>query len=106
LPYYASTWVVWLLASNLASLSNVDETLEIYYLTSQALGATFTHMLLWNWDDLYSAWSWMTPSSIKQWWANFDWKVWQADGMREQDIDDKQIDPHYKQMLKVGFLSW
>ncbi|OJA13459.1 hypothetical protein AZE42_13643 [Rhizopogon vesiculosus] len=42
----------------------------------------------------------MTLSSIKQTWANFDWKVWQADGMREQDIDNKEIDPHYKQMLK------
>jgi hypothetical protein len=46
----------------------------------------------------------MTPSGIKQWWANFNWKFWQADGMREQDIDDDQIDPHYKQMLKVSFI--
>ncbi|KAJ8581552.1 OPT superfamily oligopeptide transporter [Rhizopogon salebrosus TDB-379] len=81
LPYYASTWVVYLLSSNLAT-------------------ATFTHLLLWNWDDLSSAWSWMTPSSIKQMWANFDWKVWKADGMREQNVDDEEIDPHYKQMLK------
>jgi len=73
-------------------------------LKSQGLAATFTHLLLWNWDDLRSAWSWMTPSGIKQWWANFNWKFWQADGMREQDIDDDQIDPHYKQMLKVSFI--
>jgi hypothetical protein len=48
----------------------------------------------------------MTLSSIKQLWANFDWKIWQADGMQEQDIDDEEIDPHYKQMLKVGFTFW
>ncbi|OAX33321.1 OPT superfamily oligopeptide transporter [Rhizopogon vinicolor AM-OR11-026] len=82
LPYYASTWVVYLLSTNVA------------------LAATFTHLLLWNRNDLRSAWNWMTMSSIKQWWANFDWKVWQADGMREGDIDDEQIDPHYKLMLK------
>ncbi|KAG2353183.1 OPT oligopeptide transporter protein-domain-containing protein [Suillus spraguei] len=82
LPYYASTWIVYLLTSNLG------------------LAATFTHLLLWNWDDLCSAWSWMSLSSIKQLWANFDWKFWQADGMRKQDIDDENIDPHYKQMLK------
>jgi hypothetical protein len=48
----------------------------------------------------------MTLSSIKQWWTKFDWKVWQADGMQEQEIDDEQIDPHYKQMLKVGLSFW
>jgi hypothetical protein len=70
------------------------------------LAATFTHLLLWNWNDLHSAWSWITLSSIKQLWANFDWKIWQADGMQEQDIDDEEIDPHYKQMLKVSFTFW
>ncbi|KAG2059197.1 OPT superfamily oligopeptide transporter [Suillus hirtellus] len=82
LPYYSSTWIVYLLTSNLG------------------LAATFTHLLLWNRDDLRSAWSWMTPSGIKQIWANFDWKFWKADGMRKQDVDDENIDPHYKQMLK------
>ncbi|KAG1808294.1 OPT oligopeptide transporter protein-domain-containing protein [Suillus subaureus] len=83
IPYYSSTWVVNLLSSNLG------------------LAATFTHLLLWNWDDLRSAWSWMNLSSIKKIWANFDWKFWQSDGMRTQDVDDDDIDPHYKQMLKV-----
>ncbi|KAG1765012.1 OPT oligopeptide transporter protein-domain-containing protein [Suillus occidentalis] len=82
IPYYSSTWIVYLLTSNLG------------------LAATFTHLLLWNRDDLRSAWSWMTPSSIKQMWANFDWKFWKADGMRKQEVDDENIDPHYKQMLK------
>jgi OPT family oligopeptide transporter len=42
----------------------------------------------------------MNLSSIKQIWADFDWKFWKADGMRKQDVDDEDIDPHYKQMLK------
>ncbi|KAG2148356.1 OPT oligopeptide transporter protein-domain-containing protein [Suillus cothurnatus] len=54
-PYYSSTWIVYLLSSNLG------------------LAATFTHLLLWNLDDMRSAWSWMNLSSIKQIWANFDW---------------------------------
>jgi hypothetical protein len=29
LPYYASTWVVYLLSTNLASSSNVDVTMQI-----------------------------------------------------------------------------
>ncbi|KAG2138199.1 OPT oligopeptide transporter protein-domain-containing protein [Suillus cothurnatus] len=86
-PYYSSTWVVYLLSQNLASSSN-------------GLGATFTHLLLWNRGDICSAWTWMSPSGIKNIWANFDWKFWQADGMRKQDVDDDDIDPHYKQMLK------
>ncbi|KAG1732197.1 OPT oligopeptide transporter protein-domain-containing protein [Suillus paluster] len=81
-PYYASTWVVYLLSSNLG------------------LAATFTHLLLWNWDDLRSAWSWMTPSSLKQMWVEFDWRFWRADGMRKQDVNDENLDPHYRQMLK------
>ncbi|KAG2107577.1 OPT oligopeptide transporter protein-domain-containing protein [Suillus cothurnatus] len=82
LPYYSSTWVVLLLSQNLG------------------LAATFTHLLLWNWDDICFAWSWMNPAGIKDIWANFDWKFWQDDGMRKQHVDDEDIDPHYKQMLK------
>ena len=51
----------------------------------QALAATFTHLLLWNFDGLHSAWSWMTFLSIKKIYADFDWKSWRADGLQEQD---------------------
>ena len=89
LPYYAGTWVVYLLATNLG------------------LAATFTHLLLWNRDDLRNAWSWMSPPEIrKQWqefrWKNINWKFWNDDGMREQPKEDEDIDPHYAQMLKVS----
>lgn len=84
LPFYASTWVINLLATNLA------------------MAATFTHLLLWNRNDLKGAWSWATPTALKQSWATINFKFWQDDGMREQpDKDDKDIDPHYKEMLKV-----
>ncbi|KAJ7903340.1 OPT oligopeptide transporter [Mycena olivaceomarginata] len=83
LPFYSSTWVVQLLATNLG------------------MAATFTHLLLWNRDDLRGAWSWMTPSALKRSWADFNWKFWQDDGMRGTPSDeDGDIDPHYKEMLK------
>ena len=89
LPYYAGTWVVLLLVTNMS------------------MAATFTHLLLWNRDDLRLAWSWMAPSNLrKQWqefrWKNVNWKIWEDDGMREQSNGDKDIDPHYAQMLKVS----
>ncbi|KAN0076946.1 OPT oligopeptide transporter domain containing protein [Tylopilus felleus] len=87
LPYYAGTWVVYLLSTNLA------------------LAATFTHLLLWNCEDLAAAWSWISPSNLrKQWqefrWDNVKWKFWNDDGMREIPKDNEDIDPHYAQMFK------
>nr|GAT45290.1 OPT oligopeptide transporter [Mycena chlorophos] len=79
LPFYASTWVVQLLTTNLG------------------MAATFTHLLLWNRDELRAAWSWATPSALKQSFATFNWRFWQDTGMRE---DDPETDPHYREMLK------
>ncbi|EIW82938.1 OPT oligopeptide transporter [Coniophora puteana RWD-64-598 SS2] len=83
LPWYSTTWVVNLLTTNLG------------------LAATFTHLLLWNFDDLRSAWSWATPSAIKHWWAHVNWKFWQNDGKREFTTEEiANLDPHYREMLK------
>jgi hypothetical protein len=65
------------------------------------MAATFTHLMIWNFDDLKGAWGWCTPSGLKRIYRNFDWKFWRHDGMR--DIrDDEDLDPHYRQMLKVS----
>ncbi|KAA1475197.1 OPT superfamily oligopeptide transporter [Dentipellis sp. KUC8613] len=82
LPFYAGTWVVNLLGTNLG------------------LGATFTHLLLWNLDDLRAAWSWASPARLKKYWAEFDWKIWQHNGIRDAPGEDEDIDPHYREMLK------
>ncbi|KAI0249949.1 OPT oligopeptide transporter protein-domain-containing protein [Lactifluus subvellereus] len=81
LPFYSGTWVSFLLTSNLG------------------MAATFTHLLLWNRDDLRAAWSWMNKDSVKQMWAEFDWRFWRADGKREVP-SNADIDPHYREMLK------
>ncbi|KAI0256212.1 OPT oligopeptide transporter [Lactifluus subvellereus] len=81
LPFYAGTWITYLLTSNLG------------------MAATFTHLLLWNRNDLRAAWSWMNKGSIAQMLAEFDWRFWRADGKREVPPDG-DLDPHYREMLK------
>ncbi|KAI9452586.1 OPT oligopeptide transporter protein-domain-containing protein [Russula earlei] len=80
LPYYAATWVASFLAVNMG------------------LAATFTHLLLWNRDDLRLAWSWMSRDSLKKMQDGFNWRFWKP-GKREAPAD-ADIDPHYREMLK------
>ncbi|KAG1827149.1 OPT oligopeptide transporter protein-domain-containing protein [Suillus subaureus] len=82
LPFYAGTWIINLLSMNLA------------------LAATFTHLLLWNKDDLRAAWTWMNMDSLRSWRANFDWKFWKHSGKREVPANTEDLDPHYREMLK------
>ena len=86
LPFYAGSNVTQLLVANLG------------------MAATFTHLLLWNLDDMKIAWTWCTPSNIKRLWKNFDWHIWRQDGMeeRQRELDEggKDLDPHYREMLK------
>lgn len=46
------------------------------------------------------AWTWMSPSSFKLMYQNFNWRFWTDDGMRKQTADGES-DPHYLEMLKV-----
>ncbi|KAH8115217.1 OPT oligopeptide transporter protein-domain-containing protein [Phellopilus nigrolimitatus] len=87
LPLYAGTWVVSLLTTNLG------------------MAATFTHLLLWNYDDLSAAWAWLSPAQLRAAWATFDWRLWRHDGRAEraqlyaETEGDKSIDPHYRATL-------
>ncbi|VDC00489.1 unnamed protein product [Peniophora sp. CBMAI 1063] len=81
LPFYAATWVVQLLSTNLG------------------MAATFTHIMLWNYADVKDAWSWAKPSNFKKSVRNIKWKFWQDNGQREIP-DDPDMDPHYREMLK------
>ncbi|KAG6900828.1 hypothetical protein C0993_000147 [Termitomyces sp. T159_Od127] len=83
LPFYAGTWIVYLLTTNLG------------------LAATFTHLLLWNRHDMRNAWAWMAPSELKRMWNTFDIRFWRDDGKRDQADFDEDIDPHYREMLKL-----
>ena len=86
LPFYAGTWVIYLLTSNIA------------------LAATFTHLLLWNRNDLRAAWSWMNKNSVKQVWTE-PYRLFRKVNDNKQVTPDDDLDPHYREMLKVKFCS-
>lgn len=42
----------------------------------------------------------MAPSALKESWASFRWKFWEDNGIRDVLKEDRDIDPHYREMLK------
>jgi hypothetical protein len=82
LPYFASTFAAYILSTNLA------------------ITATFTHMFLWNFDDIKSAWSFASVANLKHavnpkaW----NWRFWNKKATWGGD-DDDEMDPHYRLML-------
>lgn len=82
IPYFATTYATYILSVNLA------------------ITATFTHMLLWNYNDIKSAWSFASAKNLKKLARLFSWnyKFWKTDGVRE-DKDTADLDPHYRLML-------
>ncbi|KLO16064.1 OPT oligopeptide transporter [Schizopora paradoxa] len=88
LPFYSGTWVTQLLVTNLG------------------MAATFTHLLLWNRDDMKAAWEWLAPSALRKYRENFtseSLKFWKQGTTEEREAelaDNKDLDPHYRQMLK------
>ncbi|EST04618.1 Oligopeptide transporter, OPT superfamily [Kalmanozyma brasiliensis GHG001] len=89
LPWLTTTYLAYLITTNLG------------------LTACFTHMMLWNYDDLKAAWSWASPSSIKELISDPHWyKFWRTSTPEEDQawaakmMDDDRCDPHYKIMMK------
>lgn len=82
------------------------------YLITSNLGLTacFTHMLLWNYDDIKAGWDWAYPSQLKKTFGSAQWyKFWRRSTPEEDAawaqaaLDDDTIDPHYKLMMKNGY---
>ena len=48
------------------------------YVTTQnlAISATITHLILYNWDDLKSAWSFLSFASLRQLLQLETWAFW------------------------------
>jgi OPT family oligopeptide transporter len=82
LPYFSGTFVTHILSNNLA------------------ITATFTHMLLWNYDDLKSAWAFASWANIKHSANPSSWnfRFWKS---ASEDSRDREFetDPHYQLML-------
>ncbi|KAM3084296.1 hypothetical protein ACMFMF_001653 [Clarireedia jacksonii] len=80
IPYMAATFASYVLTQNLA------------------ITATITHMLLWNFNDLKNAWSFLSPANLRNIISPSFWKFWQpAPPLTEQE--KQNLDPHYRQML-------
>lgn len=78
IPYFAGSFIVYLISTNVA------------------ITGTFTHLLLFHYNDIKSAWSFMTPSAIKSTFTNGNWKFWKNPS---DTRDPNSTDPHVKLML-------
>ena len=74
-------------------------TFAAYVLTqNMAITATFTHLILYNWEDLSSAFSFMSFSSLKNITKPSFWMFWKETEPTEEEIS--KMDPHYKLMQR------
>jgi OPT family oligopeptide transporter len=64
---------------------------------NMAITSTFTHMLLWHYQDLKSAWSFCTIDNFKQLGRPKEWNLkfwtWEQKVRTQEELD--AIDPHY-----------
>ncbi|OCL08353.1 OPT superfamily oligopeptide transporter [Glonium stellatum] len=83
LPYFSATFVIYILASNLSITS------------------TFTHMLLWNYNDIKSAWAFASLANLRR--AinprSWHWRFWKMTDNKRGGAEDTEHDPHYRLML-------
>ncbi|KAM5353427.1 hypothetical protein ACJ41O_000077 [Fusarium nematophilum] len=82
LPFFAGTYAIFLFTTNLA------------------VTATISHLLLWNWNDLKTGYSFLSPNSLRQLLSPRTWNLrfWQSRDSNSQDMHEEK-DPHYKLML-------
>lgn len=65
-----------------------------------AIAATISHMLVWHYDDIKSAWAFINVANIKtmlrpQTW---NWKFWHQEESTMTAEEAEEIDPHYRLM--------
>ncbi|KAF2400856.1 OPT superfamily oligopeptide transporter [Trichodelitschia bisporula] len=67
-----------------------------------AIAATITHMLLWHYHDIKSAWAFMSGSNmihfVQPW--KWHWKFWENRGVKITKEEAEAIDPHYALMTE------
>lgn len=78
-PYMAATFASYVLTQNMA------------------ITATLVHMCLYHWDDLKSAFDFMSVSSIKSLASPGTWMFWKEKEYTPEEISN--MDPHYRLML-------
>ncbi len=72
------------------------------YVTTQnlAISATITHLILYNWDDLKSAWSFLSPASLRKIFKAETWAFWKHTKKEPTAEELEAMDPHYRLMLR------
>ncbi|KAK8118886.1 uncharacterized protein PG998_003512 [Apiospora kogelbergensis] len=80
IPYMAASFAQYVLTENLA------------------ITATITHMLLYNWDDLKTAWAFITFANLRKLARPITWMPWKRRDVEEEEREI--LDPHYRLMLK------
>ena len=77
--------------------------------TNMGLTATFTHMLMWNFDDIKAGWMWAAPSNLKKLLKASTWKFWADQETPDERYNrlqnDPRLDPHYKLMLRNRYVE-
>ncbi|KIW33917.1 OPT family small oligopeptide transporter [Cladophialophora immunda] len=91
LPQLTGTYIVYLITSNMG------------------MTAAFTHMFIWNRNDLKAGWEWASPSNLRKLFRASSWKFWQNQESPEERLqrkyNDPTLDPHYKLMLQNKYLE-
>lgn len=73
-------------------------TFASYVLTQNlATTATITHFIIYNWDDLKSAWSFIAWDNLKSLAKLSTWKFWEKSKPTQEHME--KMDPHYKLMI-------
>lgn len=87
IPYMASTYIVYLISSNMGFTAN------------------FVHMFLWNYADVKAGWAWANKATLKKFLTPSHYMFWKgSNGKRTEEEkqalrDDPNIDPHYRIMV-------
>ena len=85
LPFFTSSFAVYILATNLS------------------ITATFAHLLVWNYDDIKSSWAFLSLANLKHAISPRSWnfRFWKTIGNDPKwgGVDDHETDPHYRLML-------
>jgi hypothetical protein len=78
----------------------VSATFAVYVLTTNlSTTATFSHLLLWNYNDMKTAWAFATFANLKKTLHPRSWNLrfWRSSTTNPED--DPETDPHYRLML-------
>jgi OPT family oligopeptide transporter len=80
----------------------LSATFASYVLTQNlAITATITHLILYNWEDLKSAWSFASFENLKKLFRRDTWIFWRTEKAPEPTEEElAAMDPHYRLMLK------